>query len=66
MVSLSRIVNCTGMERAGVAHSPLLKQMQQQGLITRDLLGLGLSVDAGSRVLGGKGERGRPLCGRGL
>nr|AAQ87104.1 Hypothetical protein RNGR00078 [Sinorhizobium fredii NGR234] len=54
------------MERAGVAHSPLLKQMQQQGLITRDLLGLGLSVDAGSRVLGGKGERGRPLCGRGL
>ncbi len=50
------IVNCTGMERAGVAHSPLLQQMQRQGLITQDALGLGLSVDAGSRVLGGNRE----------
>ncbi|MDK1492823.1 FAD/NAD(P)-binding protein [Sinorhizobium sp. 7-81] len=46
------IVNCTGMERAGVKHSPLLRQMQRQGLITADELGLGLSVDTESRVLG--------------
>ena len=46
------IVNCTGMERAGVAHSPLLQHMQRQGLLTPDALGLGLSVDAASRVLG--------------
>ncbi|MBP1884221.1 FAD/NAD(P)-binding protein [Sinorhizobium mexicanum] len=45
------IVNCTGMERAGVAHSPLLRKMQRQGLISPDELGLGLSVDQGSRVL---------------
>ncbi|MDK1374312.1 MULTISPECIES: FAD/NAD(P)-binding protein [unclassified Sinorhizobium] len=45
------IVNCTGMERAGVAHSPLLRAMQRQGLISPDELGLGLSVDKGSRVL---------------
>ncbi|MET4692054.1 putative NAD(P)/FAD-binding protein YdhS [Sinorhizobium fredii] len=50
------IVNCTGMERAGVAHSPLLNKMQRQGLITKDALGLGLSVDGDSRVLGGNGE----------
>ncbi|WEX90280.1 FAD/NAD(P)-binding protein [Sinorhizobium garamanticum] len=45
------IVNCTGMERAGVAHSPLLREMQRQGLISPDELGLGLSVDKDSRVL---------------
>ncbi|WP_331376599.1 FAD/NAD(P)-binding protein [Sinorhizobium chiapasense] len=45
------IVNCTGMERAGVAHSPLLREMQRQGLIGPDELGLGLSVDKDSRVL---------------
>lgn len=45
------IINCTGMERAGVAHSPLLREMQQQALISPDELGLGLSVDKDSRVL---------------
>ncbi|WHS91718.1 FAD/NAD(P)-binding protein (plasmid) [Sinorhizobium kummerowiae] len=45
------MVNCTGMERAGVAHSPLLRKMQRQGLITEDELGLGLSVDRNARVL---------------
>ncbi|MDW9775135.1 FAD-binding protein [Sinorhizobium meliloti] len=45
------VLNCTGMERAGVAHSPLLRIMQRQGLITADELGLGLSVDKDSRVL---------------
>ncbi|MEK1892781.1 MAG: FAD/NAD(P)-binding protein [Rhizobium sp.] len=44
------IVNCTGMERAGIAHSPLLRQMQHQGLIGADPLGLGIIVDPQSRI----------------
>ncbi|MEZ2131582.1 MULTISPECIES: FAD/NAD(P)-binding protein [unclassified Sinorhizobium] len=46
------IVNCTGMERAGLGHSPLLKEMLEQGMIRADELGLGLEVDRDSRVLG--------------
>ncbi|MET0748244.1 MAG: FAD/NAD(P)-binding protein [Rhizobium sp.] len=45
------IVNCTGMERAGIAHSPLLREMQDGGLIAADELGLGIAVDQRSQVL---------------
>jgi uncharacterized NAD(P)/FAD-binding protein YdhS len=45
------VVNCTGMERAGIGHSPLLKEMQQRGMIKADKLGLGVSVDDQARVL---------------
>ncbi|MFT3999169.1 MAG: FAD/NAD(P)-binding protein [Rhizobium sp.] len=44
------VVNCTGMERAGIAHSPLLREMRRQGLIEADPLGLGIVVDARSRI----------------
>ena len=50
------IVNCTGMERAGIAHSPLLQEMQRKGLIKADPLRLGLTVDARSRVPGSSGN----------
>ena len=45
------IVNCTGMERAGIAHSPLLREMLNEGMIAADALGLGISVDRRSQVL---------------
>ncbi|MGE7369475.1 FAD/NAD(P)-binding protein [Neorhizobium sp. NPDC001467] len=45
-----RVVNCTGMERAGLKHSPLLVSMQQDGLLRPDPLGLGIAVDAASQV----------------
>ncbi|MBW6424633.1 FAD/NAD(P)-binding protein [Rhizobium sp. XQZ8] len=45
------VVNCTGMERAGIGHSPLLQAMRDRGMIAMDELGLGISVDAQSRVL---------------
>ncbi|MHC2296057.1 FAD/NAD(P)-binding protein [Rhizobium mongolense] len=44
------VVNCTGMERAGIAHSPLLREMQRQRLIKADPRGLGITVDPQSRV----------------
>lgn len=44
------VVNCTGMERAGIAHSPLLQEMHRQGLIEADPLGLGIGVDSQSRI----------------
>ena len=44
------IVNCTGMERAGISHSPLLREMHHQDLIEADPLGLGIAVDAQSRI----------------
>ena len=50
------IVNCTGMERAGISHSPLLQEMQQRSMIAMDELGLGISVDPHSRVLDAHGE----------
>lgn len=49
------IVNCTGMERAGIGHSPLLSEMRNRGMIAMDELGLGVSVDARSRVLDPQG-----------
>ncbi|PZM08183.1 FAD/NAD(P)-binding protein [Rhizobium tubonense] len=51
------IVNCTGMERAGIGHSPLLREMQAVGMVRADDLGLGISVDSQSQVLGTSGER---------
>lgn len=50
------IVNCTGMERAGIGHSPLLGEMQAQGMISADELGLGIAVDGQSQVLNGAGQ----------
>ncbi|OWO94258.1 FAD-dependent pyridine nucleotide-disulfide oxidoreductase [Rhizobium esperanzae] len=44
------LVNCTGMERAGISHSPLLKEMSRFQLIVPDPLGLGIQVDAASEV----------------
>ncbi len=54
-ISVDRIVNCTGMERAGLKHSPLLLSMQESGLLRPDPLGLGIVVDALSRVCDGSG-----------
>ena len=50
------LVNCTGMERAGVAHSPLLQQMVTDEMIGTDSLGLGIRVDAQSHVLTRNGQ----------
>jgi len=50
------IVNCTGMERAGIGHSPLLTAMRDRQMIAMDELGLGISVDPQSRVLDPRGE----------
>ena len=44
------------MERAGIAHSPLLQEMQRKGLIEADPLGLGLVVDERSRIADSSGE----------
>lgn len=45
------IVNCTGMERAGISHSPLLREMKRQRLIEADPLALGIVVDPNSRIV---------------
>ena len=50
-IHATSIVNCTGMEKAGIGHSPLLREMCDCGMIAMDALGLGISVDAQSRVL---------------
>ena len=50
------LVNCTGMERAGIGHSPLLQDMQRQSMIDIDPLGLGICVDDHSRVLSCDGD----------
>jgi uncharacterized NAD(P)/FAD-binding protein YdhS len=50
------IVNCTGMERAGISHSPLLQEMQQRSMVAMDELGLGIAVDPCSRVLDPQGQ----------
>lgn len=51
------IVNCTGMERAGIRHSPLLGAMLAGGFISMDELGLGIEVDEASQVLAPGGRR---------
>jgi uncharacterized NAD(P)/FAD-binding protein YdhS len=45
------MINCTGMERAGIAHSPLLRQMRRDGLIAADELGLGICVNENAQVV---------------
>lgn len=45
------LVNCTGMERAGIAHSPLLQDMKNHGVLDVDDLGLGIRVDDRSRLM---------------
>jgi uncharacterized NAD(P)/FAD-binding protein YdhS len=54
------VINCTGMERAGIGHSPLLVDMMDEGIIVPDPLGLGLLVDETSRAVG---ENGTPRTG---
>ncbi len=54
-LSVDWIVNCTGMERAGLAHSPLLQEMRRQGFVVADTLGLGIAVDPNSRALNRQG-----------
>jgi len=44
------LINCTGMERAGIGHSPLLNEMMRTNLIAPDPLGVGIQVDALSEV----------------
>lgn len=55
-IMVDRVVNCTGMERAGLKHSPLLLSMQQGGLLRPDPLGLGIVVDVMSQVCDGAGQ----------
>jgi uncharacterized NAD(P)/FAD-binding protein YdhS len=50
------IVNCTGMERAGIGHSPLLQAMRERAMIATDPLRLGIAVDEHSRVLAPDGS----------
>ncbi|MEA3533181.1 FAD/NAD(P)-binding protein [Rhizobium sp. CC-YZS058] len=50
------VINCTGMERAGLGHSPLLSDMAARTMISLDPLGLGLVVDDRSQVLDGAGQ----------
>ncbi|UHS64286.1 FAD/NAD(P)-binding protein [Agrobacterium vaccinii] len=50
------LVNCTGMERAGIGHSPLLQHMREQDMLEIDPLGLGVKVDDKSRVLSCNGS----------
>ena len=53
---IDRLVNCTGMERAGIQHSPLLKEMASRGLIRPAPLGLGIDVDPASRIIDAQGD----------
>ncbi|QRM47257.1 FAD/NAD(P)-binding protein [Rhizobium sp. BG4] len=53
------LINCTGVERAGIAHSPLLAEMKRQALIKADPRGLGIVVDPQSRVPGDTAIRAR-------
>lgn len=58
-IDVDWIVNSTGMERAGIEHSPLLREMARRGLIEQDPLGLGIRVDENSQTIG-TGEKVRP------
>ncbi|TRA99881.1 MULTISPECIES: FAD/NAD(P)-binding protein [Rhizobium/Agrobacterium group] len=50
------VVNCTGMERAGIGHSRLLENMRNDGVLLLDPLGLGVEVDDESRLLRADGQ----------
>lgn len=45
------LINCTGMEHAGITHSPLLQNMKTQSLLEADDLGLGICVDDQSQLV---------------
>ncbi len=45
------VINCTGMERAGIGHSRLLETMRDDGVLLLDPFGLGVEVDDQSRLL---------------
>lgn len=45
------LVNCTGMERAGITHSPLLRSMLANNLLALDPHGLGIVVNDQSIVM---------------
>lgn len=50
------VVNCTGMERAGIGHSRLLETMQDDGVLLLDPFGLGVEVDGQSRLANADGK----------
>lgn len=50
------VVNCTGMERAGIGHSRLLETMRDDGALLLDPFGLGVEVDDRSRLLRADGD----------
>jgi uncharacterized NAD(P)/FAD-binding protein YdhS len=45
------LINCTGMERAGISHSPLLQSMHANGLLALDPHGLGILVNDQSNIM---------------
>ncbi|MFS8124397.1 FAD/NAD(P)-binding domain-containing protein [Rhizobium sp. BR 250] len=51
------VINCTGMERAGIGHSRLLETMRDDGVLVLDPFGLGVEVDDESRLLRTDGKR---------
>ncbi|WP_395775320.1 FAD/NAD(P)-binding protein [Agrobacterium pusense] len=50
------VINCTGMERAGIGHSRLLESMRSDGVLRLDSFGLGVEVDGDSRLLRTDGQ----------
>ncbi|MDZ7925904.1 MAG: hypothetical protein U5L46_01685 [Agrobacterium sp.] len=50
------VVNCTGMERAGIDHSRLLETMRDDGVLLLDQFGLGVEVDGQSRLSSADGQ----------
>ncbi|HAU78744.1 MAG TPA: FAD-dependent pyridine nucleotide-disulfide oxidoreductase, partial [Agrobacterium sp.] len=55
-LQVDRVINCTGMERAGIGHSRLLEGMRSDGVLRLDSFGLGVEVDADSRLLRTDGQ----------
>ncbi|MBP2550117.1 putative NAD(P)/FAD-binding protein YdhS [Neorhizobium galegae] len=55
------VVNCTGMERAGIRHSPLLQAMAGRGQLQGDPLGLGIVVNGQSQLIARNGETHRHI-----
>jgi uncharacterized NAD(P)/FAD-binding protein YdhS len=45
------LINCTGMERAGISHSPLLQSMHASDLLALDPHGLGVLVNDQSIIM---------------
>ncbi|MBB1250988.1 FAD/NAD(P)-binding protein [Rhizobium sp. G21] len=54
-ISSDWLVNCTGMERCSISKTPLLKKMSSRGMISSDVMGLGLAVDRDSRLIDAAG-----------